>query len=120
MRELKKAITALLRTVYPTVYYENADPEAGYPYIVYSFGVGWNNRHNEIIPIDIDVWDLGESSAQVDEIVTSLKELDGLNYKDHLQQFSLYYDRNLDTSPEDRRHKRKTVTLELRYHKIRP
>ena len=64
------------------------------------------------------MWDLGESSAQVDELVTNLKGLDGLNYKDEAQQFSVYYDRTLDTSPENRRHKRKTVTLELRYHKI--
>ena len=119
MRKLKIVITKILKQVYPDVFYESAHDDAPYPYLVYAFGSGFNNRHNEIIPLDVDIWDLNESSQEIDEIMTELKRLDGKCYTDEDMQFSLYYDRTLDTSPEDRNHKRMNVTFELRYHERR-
>lgn len=116
MRNLKIQLTAILRAIFARVYYEDAPDDALFPYIVYSFGASYSNRYNEIVPLDIDVWDNNSSSANVDEIVADLKRnLEGLRYIDDEIQFVLYYDRMLDTDSEDKTLKRKTVSFELRY-----
>lgn len=116
MRHLKTQLTTQLKNVYPKVYYENAPDDAVFPYVVYSLGSSYNNRANCIYTLDLDVWDKSTSSKKVDDITKDLiKKLDLTGYIDEEIQYSLYFDRTVDTGSEDKTLKRKTVIFELRY-----
>lgn len=116
MRDLKIQLSKQLKAVHPRVYFENAPDDAIYPYIVYSFGSSYTNRANEIYALDIDVWDKNQSSRAVDELLSKInKALNMTSYIDDKIQYSLYYDRKLDTGSDDKTLKRKTIVFELRY-----
>lgn len=116
MRDFKIQFTKILREVNPNIYYENAPDDAPFPYIVYSIGSSYNNRPNAIYTLDIDVWDKNTSSKRVDELLSQInKKLNMTNYIDDKIQFSLFYDRTINSGSEDKTLKRKTIIFELRY-----
>lgn len=114
IREIKKEITARLRTLTPNVYYDTGDETKGFPYIVfdttsliYSEGLFRGN-------LDIDIWDRNTSYATVDEL--SEKVIDLLNDKNFVGETmgaTLLLANVLDVDDEDLTRKRKTVIFEI-------
>lgn len=55
--ELRKTITAALKTVHPRVYYEDAEEGAAYPYLVYNLSDSIHDGTLEQFVLDVDGWD---------------------------------------------------------------
>lgn len=74
--DLKKLITQKLKTLTNNVFYEQATDNALYPHLVFSFrtiDLGDLSRQDYIL--EVDVWDKGTSTVQVDELSDQVKDL---------------------------------------------
>lgn len=58
MIELRKAIQTYLETVHPRVYFQDADPDAAYPYLVFDFDdISSEDEAFDRAILDIEGWD---------------------------------------------------------------
>ncbi|MEK3855938.1 hypothetical protein [Cytobacillus sp. FSL H8-0458] len=58
MIDLRKVIRTYLKSVHPTVYFQNAPEDASFPYIVYDFpNLNSDGEVQSIVVVDIDGWD---------------------------------------------------------------
>ena len=74
--DLKKLITQKLKTLTNNVFYEQATDNALYPHLVFSFrtiDLGELSRQDYIL--EVDVWDKGTSTVQVDELSDQVEDL---------------------------------------------
>jgi len=74
--DLKKLITQKLKTLTNNVFYEQATDNALYPHLVFSFrtiDLGDLSRQDYIL--EVDVWDKGTSTVQVDELSDQIEDL---------------------------------------------
>ena len=74
--DLKKLITQKLKTLTNNVFYEQATDNALYPHLVFSFrtiDLGDLSRQDYIL--EVDVWDKGTSTVQVDELSDQVEDL---------------------------------------------
>lgn len=115
MRQLKQQITNLLKDVCPRVYFSEAPDTAQFPYIVYDLSQGVENAGQIICTLDVDIWDKNTSSANVDALSRAIRRLDKTVYIDDDIQFSLFFDRILNTKSEDKTLKRNTAIHNIRY-----
>lgn len=74
--DLKKLIQTKLKTLATNVYFEEAADNALYPHIVFTFrtiDLGDLARQDYIL--EVDVWDKGTSTTQVDELSDKVEDL---------------------------------------------
>ena len=74
--DFKKLITQKLKTLTNNVFYEQATDNALYPHLVFSFrtiDLGDLSRQDYIL--EVDVWDKGTSTVQVDELSDQVEDL---------------------------------------------
>ena len=74
--DLKKLITQKLKTLTDNVFYEQATDNALFPHLVFSFrtiDLGDLSRQDYIL--EVDVWDKGTSTVQVDELSDQVEDL---------------------------------------------
>lgn len=74
--DLKKLITQKLKTLTNNVFYEQATDNALFPHLVFSFrtiDLGDLSRQDYIL--EVDVWDKGTSTVQVDELSDQVEDL---------------------------------------------
>lgn len=74
--DLKKLIQTKLKTLTTNVFFEEATDDALYPHIVFNFKtieLGDLSRQDYIL--EVDVWDKGKSSFQVDELSDKVEDL---------------------------------------------
>ena len=78
--ELRKVIKSLLLQFNKNVFYENADDDARYPYIVYELdSVDFNNTYRDDLILTISIWDKGTSTKTVETIADNIERLDCIN-----------------------------------------
>ena len=74
--DLKILLKTKLNTIATNVFFEQATDNALYPHIVYSFRtieLGDLSRKDYIL--EVDVWDKGTSTTQVDELADKVEDL---------------------------------------------
>lgn len=74
--DLNKLIQTKLKTLVSNVYYEQANDDALYPHIVFSFrdiNLGDLSRQDYIL--EVDVWDKGRSPYRVEELCDNVEDL---------------------------------------------
>ena len=74
--DLKKLIQTKLKTLATNVYFEEAADNALYPHIVFAFrtiDLGDLARQDYIL--EVDIWDKGTSTTQVDELSDKVEDL---------------------------------------------
>ncbi len=115
MTKLRTEIVKILEGACPRVFFENASDDSQTPYLVYDFAQSILIVPNQLaIVMDVDIWDKRDHSENVESIEKSLRNLDKTLYIDEHIQFSMHYDRTINTKSEDKNWKRKTVTFEVR------
>ena len=73
MTNLRKQITAILKTVSSRVYYQAAPETADMPYIVYDLtDISIYGEYDTAL-MDVDIWDYGDTSNQVETLLRSLR-----------------------------------------------
>lgn len=119
IRELKKAIKAQLKAITPTVFGEQADNDADFPYVVFSFP---SNMHQDGLfsgNMDADVWDRNDSSATVDNLADEIAQsLDKFQYLGESVMFTLHLLNILTVEPDDRTLRRTTVIFEIHFRRM--
>ena len=111
---LKIQLEHILSEITPNVFLEDAQDDSVYPYLVYSLTQAMHNENQIIYTLDVDVWDKSTTTVNVDDISSKLKKLDKTSYIDENVQFSLHFDRILNTKSESEQWQRYTVVFELR------
>ena len=74
--DLKKLIQTKLKTLTTNVFFEQATDNALYPHIVFGFreiDLGDLSRQDYVL--EVDVWDKGKSTVQVDELSDKVEDL---------------------------------------------
>lgn len=108
--DLKLLVQTKLKTVTTKVYHELADEGAVYPHIVFSFrriDLGDLSRQDYIL--EVDVWDKGNSTVQVDNLADSVEKLlqaENLPQDHVLPTFYLINRQNLPDEDRTIRHRR--------------
>lgn len=115
MRKLKVEIRNKLLTVCPNVFFESAPDTAPVPYIVYDITQGLNIGNQIAFNMDIDIWDKNKSTTNVDALYDNIKKLDRLSFINDDIQFSLHFDRFINTKSESLDWKRITAIFQIRY-----
>ena len=115
MRKLKVEIRNKLLTVCPNVFFESAPDTAPCPYIVYDLTQGLNIGDQTVINMDIDIWDKNKSTVNIDTILDNVKKLNRVNFINEDIQFSLHFDRFINTKSESLEWKRITAIFQVRY-----
>jgi len=111
---LKIQIEKILLEICKNVYLESADDDSPFPYLVYNIENAVNNGDIHSYFLDVDVWDKSQTTVNIDELERKLKKLDKTNYIDENIQFTMYYDRTINTKSEHIELKRYTVMFEIR------
>ena len=106
---LKKIVKAKINKHCTNVYYENANTAAMYPHITFYFvSTTFDEAGKQIVYIDIDVWDDGNESVNIDNIVDDITlEFDNSieNYESVLANFFIEDRRVVDDSDKSIRHR---------------
>lgn len=114
MKYLKIEIEKILLEICKNVYLENADNDSIFPYIVYTISNTINNGDIHSYFLDIDLWDKSETTINIDELAKKIKKLDKITYIDENIQFTMYYERIINTKSEHIELKRYTMIFEIR------
>ena len=114
MKYLKIEIEKILLEICKNVYLESADNDSPFPYLVYSISNAVNNGDLHSYILDVDVWDKSENTVNIDELEKKLKKLVKATYIDENIQFTMYYDRTINTKSEHLELKRYTVMFGIR------
>lgn len=114
MKHLKIQIENLLLELCDNVYLEHADDDSLFPYLVYSLSSGTRYEDSIIYFLDVDVWDKAETTENIDDIEKKLRTLNKLNYIDDDIQFTMYFDRVINTKSEHKELKRYTIIFEIK------
>jgi len=107
--ELKKLLQTKLKTITNDVYYEQADDDALYPHIVFSFrtiDLGDLSRQDYIL--EIDLWDKGTSTTAIDKMADDVENLlqgQNLPQTGILPTFYLYDRKSILDSDKDIKHR---------------
>lgn len=90
--ELRKLIVKLLKDVNKSVFYENANDKAKYPYIVYNLDNmnTVNYPRNDII-LTIDVWDRSNSTVTVETLTDNIEDVLNMLNKPSKNLFPTFY-----------------------------
>nr|DAK86830.1 MAG TPA: Protein of unknown function (DUF3168) [Caudoviricetes sp.] len=114
MKYLKIEIEKILLEICKNVYLEIAEDDSPFPYLVYNIENAVNNGDIHSYFLDVDVWDKSQTTVNIDELERKLKKLDKTSYIDENIQFTMYYDRTINTKSEHIELKRYTVMFEIR------
>lgn len=69
--ELRKAIKALLSAAHPQVYYERADQDAVFPYLVYNLINSIDDGTLENFVLDVDGWDANPDTTALETMMAA-------------------------------------------------
>ena len=114
MKYLKIEIEKILLEICKNVYLASAEDDSPFPYLVYNIENAVNNGDIHSYFLDVDVWDKSQTTVNIDELERKLKKLDKTSYIDENIQFTMYYDRTINTKSEHIELKRYTVMFEIR------
>ncbi len=90
--ELRKLIVKLLKEVNKSVFYENANDKAEYPYIVYNLDNmnTVNYPRNDSI-LTIDVWDRNKDTVTVETLSDKIEDILNMLNKPSEKSFPTFY-----------------------------
>lgn len=120
LREIKKAIRSQLIQVSPYVYSETADETAPMPHQVFTLSSAIYNAGQYKSFLDVDIWHRAESAGTVDELADQVADkLNNFRYLGSDVEFVIYLANIVPAPSEDETLRRKTVTFELQFRRIK-
>ncbi|MBE5055286.1 hypothetical protein INF37_04645 [Pseudoflavonifractor sp. DSM 107456] len=112
--DLRRAITARLRTACPRVEYGQAGDETARPYIVYTLETIGSVDDMETLELEINCMDYGTNTELCETIADQAEALfDKWYYLNDEIQFSTYVDRRQPVTEEDRSIIRRRLLIEI-------
>ena len=117
MLELRSELTKLLKTYNSQVYFQKAPNTATFPYVTYNFLDSFTNGDQEVIPMDVDIWDNKEDTTELEMITSSIwRGLKSYDYIDENIQFVIYQETRItELDEEDNNIRRRTLTFYIKF-----
>lgn len=115
--ELRRTITAAIRTITEKVYYEDAPSEPDYPYIVYVFPDTDDQESLETFMMEIDAWDKpsGNGTLAIEELIGKVdKVLNRKVFSSNGVFFSIYRESRRSINDPDKNIKRRQYEYQIR------
>lgn len=117
MSNLRKALLALLETIHPRVYFEDAEDDAVMPYVVFDYPNSLTQEEQERFMMDIDVWDDNADTTELETLAESIwNKLHKHHHIDNDIQFSINRQNRGTLRDDDPRIRRRKQTYEIRYY----
>lgn len=115
MKELRKQIQGILKTICNNVYYENG--AQFYPYVVFEISELAYEAGKHSCQLEINVINKGEDTTVVEQIADDIEGmLDSYSYNDTLLQFRTFKGSRKIVREEDKQIKRRRLLFELYYY----
>lgn len=117
MIHLRTSLTTLLKSVHPNVNFEQAPKDQTFPYIVFNFLPSFQNEDQEVVVMDVDVWDNKSDTTEIETLANTIwRALNKYHYIDENIQFTIYKSTRFpeleDNNPLIKRRK---LTFEVKY-----
>ncbi len=74
MNDLLELILKELKKIHQRVYYEDAEDEAIFPYIIFYISVGTNTEERHDDTLVIEVWDENQDTTKLEDIVDEIEK----------------------------------------------
>ena len=114
---LRTAVQAKLKTLCDRVYYEHAEQNADFPYLVFSAEEVQRDYGTISCDLEINAVDYGRDTATCETLADNVQaSLDKWRYLDDDVQFSTYCDRRNNVQEEDKKIIRRRIIFEVRMH----
>lgn len=75
MIELRQILQSYLESIHSNVFFQLAPENTPFPYVIFDFLPSINiSEHHEIVPVDIDVWDLpiNNDTTVIETLISSI------------------------------------------------
>ena len=117
MINLKTALNTLLRTIHNRVYFQTAPNSAQFPYLVYNLPSSFTNEEQEILVLDVDVWDSATDSTVIETLASQVwTQLHRYRHIDNEIQFTIHRSSRLVLDDNDPRIRRRKLVFQLRFY----
>lgn len=118
--ELRKVIQSILETTQKNVFYENADKNSNYPYIVYELeSVNFGYTHRNDVILTIDIWDKNSDSTRIETLADDVEMLlDFNNCPNNNVLPTFYVDYRASISDEDKNIRRRQIKATIQNYYI--
>lgn len=118
--ELRKVVKSLLKKVNNSIFYEEANEKAQFPYIVYEFDtVNLNNYPRDDIFLTIDVWDRNIDTVRVETLADDIeKVLNHINNPTISVLPTFYLENRMSIRDEDKTIKRRQLKFIIQNYYI--
>lgn len=127
MIKIRAKLTSLLKTYFPNkvvegisksrVHYQTAPFGTPMPYLIYNFLPSFMNDEQEVIPLDIDIWDNQKDTTEIETLATDLwKDFRKFRYIDENMQFTIHRETRVPELDEaEIGIRRRKLTFQIRY-----
>lgn len=127
MIKLRSKLTALLKPHLPNVvidsksksrvHYQTAPANTPMPYLIYNFLPSFTNDEQEVIPLDIDIWDNNTDTTDIETLASTLwKEFRNFRYIDENMQITIHRESRMPELDEaEIGIRRRKLTFQVRY-----
>lgn len=117
--EIRKIITKVLKEQNINVYYEEADPKATFPYLVYELKNSPVYLNRDDFVLTIDIWDKYKTSERIEIIADNIEKLNNENKWSDGNTYSTFYLINrMSIRDEDKQIKRRQLIFEVKSYYI--
>lgn len=114
---LRSAVQAKLKTICDRVYYDHAEQNAEFPYLVFNVEEVQHDYGAISCDLEINAIDYGRDTSTCETLADNVQaSLDKWRYLDDDIQFSAYCDRRNSVQEEDKKIIRRRMTFEVRMH----
>lgn len=127
MSDLRRRITLLLKPHLPNVviekesksrvHYQTAPADTPMPYLIYNFLPSFMNDDQEVIPLDIDIWDNNTDTTDIEMLASILwRDFRKFRYIDKNMQFTIHRETRMPELDEaEIGIRRRKLTFQVRY-----
>jgi len=115
-KRIRLALKEIIRSIHENASYGWTTDKARYPYVTYEYEMRYSGNKG-IGTLEINVWDLGDSTEQVEDIADNLENgLNELIYNDDHTILKLYTNSRLAILDDNKDIKRRRLLFEMQYY----
>lgn len=118
--ELRTQLNIIFKTLTSKVYYEEANADSPYPYLVYELSELVNNYGKTTLQLEVNVLDYGTNSTVVETLADLVQDtLHKCYFINDKIQFSIYKGNKIIVKEEDKQIMRRRMTFEIQLSELR-
>ena len=112
---MRKVLQSILNEYHERVYFQEADKNATYPYVVYDLPTSFFMEGVEVFNLDADIWS-DKDTSEFESLTNAIwNGLDNLTHNDDNLFISIYKENRLALNESDSKIKRRKLIFQLRY-----